>query len=70
MTQKSDNSEKVPSLLRINDQDGVHDPINISGDQAVVISVGPEVIRTICVHCITGLKCTKTKPYNVCCKYL
>ena len=24
---------------------GVHDPINISGDQAVVISVGPEVIE-------------------------
>ena len=35
---------------------GVHDPINISGDQAVVISVGPEVIEDMRPLVITGLK--------------
>ena len=49
---------------------GVHDPINISGDQAVVISVGPGVIEDMRPLVYHWFKITKTKSYDVCCKYL
>ena len=54
------------SMLKMN----VHDPINISGDQAVVISVGPEVIEDMRPLVYHWFKIPKQKSNAICCKHL